>query len=247
MARPLIGISCDVAPVSNAELRERVFIWATYLDAIVKAGGTPLLVPVHADDLERVVASIDGLILAGGDDISPDAYGDAPRACGDLLDPRRQRNDLRLAAFSRERSLPLLGICLGSQVMNVAAGGTLFQDIPSECKDPLEHRGSPGKRRRHVVEIEPESTLSSILRTNSVEVNSGHHQSVREPGAGLRVVARSLDGVVEAVEDPRHPFYVGVQWHPEEMLGEDSADRLFSALIEASHRRLESRSNVTRP
>ena len=241
MNKPLIGIGCDVAPVSNEELRERIFIWATYLDAIVGAGGTPLMIPVHARELDRVVDALDGLVLAGGDDIAPDAYGDEPRACGDLLDPRRQRNDLALARLARERGLPLLGICLGSQVINVAAGGTLVQDIPSECEDALEHRGGPGKRQRHVVEVDPESMLASIVGTTSVDVNSGHHQSILEAGDGLAVVARSRDGVVEAVEDPRHPFYVGVQWHPEEMLGEASARRLFEALVEAAAGRAASK------
>jgi putative glutamine amidotransferase len=236
MKSPLIGIGCDVAPVSSEEPRERVYIWASYLEAVAGAGGAPVLIPFHASDLERVVASLDGLILAGGDDLSPDSYGDEPRACGAILDPRRQRNDLALARMARGRSLPLLGICLGSQVMNVAAGGTLVQDIPSEVEGALEHKGSPGNRKRHVVEVAPESMLASILGTSSVGVNSGHHQSVREVGDGLRVVARSSDGVVEAVEDARHSFYLGVQWHPEEMLGEESAKRLFEAFVGAARR-----------
>jgi putative glutamine amidotransferase len=241
MDKPLIGIGCDVAPVSNEELRERVFIWATYLDAIVDAGGTPLLVPVHASELERVVDVLDGLVLAGGDDIAPEVYGDDPRACGELLDPRRQRNDMTLARLARDKALPLLGICLGCQVINVAAGGTLVQDIPSECPGALEHRGGPGKRRRHVVEIDPESMLASIVGSPTVDVNSGHHQSILQTGEGIRIVARTTDGVVEAVEDPSHPFYLGVQWHPEEMIDEDSARRLFEALIGAAARRAAAR------
>lgn len=241
MKKPLIGIGCDVAPVSNEELRERTFLWATYLDAVVRAGGTPLLIPVQATDLERVVDSLDGLILAGGDDLSPDTYGDEPRACGEILDPRRQRNDLALARLARVRSLPLLGICLGSQVMNVAAGGTLVQDIPSQVSGALEHGGGPGRRKQHRVDVEAESILGRVVGTRSIEVNSGHHQSIREVGAGLRVVAMAPDGVIEAVEDSAQAFYLGVQWHPEEMLGEDSADRLFAALIDAARRGVASR------
>lgn len=247
MNKPLIGIGCDVAPVSNEELRERIFIWATYLDAIVRAGGTPLLVPVHARELEGVVDALDGIILAGGDDIAPEVYGDEPRACGELLDPRRQRNELALARLARERDLPLLGICLGCQVVNVAAGGTLVQDIPSEVEGALEHRGGPGKRQRHVVAVRDGSRLASILGTRSVDVNSGHHQSILEEGEGLEVVARTPDGVIEAIEDPRHAFYVGVQWHPEEMIGEESARLLFAALVDAASRRAAARRAVTAP
>ncbi len=236
MKTPLIGIGCDVAPVSEGERRERTFSYSTYLEAIVRAGGTPLLIPFQATDLDRVVEAIDGMILSGGDDLSPDAYGDEPRACGELLDPRRQQNDLALARLARERSIPLLGICLGCQVMNVAAGGTLVQDIPSEVSGALEHKGGTGNRKHHEVQIDSESLLASTLGVTSVVVNSGHHQSIREPGQGLEVVATAKDGVIEAIEDVRHPFYIGVQWHPEEMTGELAADPLFVALIEAARR-----------
>lgn len=241
MAKPLIGIGCDVAPVSSDEVRERGYVYATYLEAIARAGGTPILLPVQASDLSHVVAMLDGLVLAGGDDIDPAAYGEENRACGVLLDARRQRNDLELARLARTHELPLLGICLGAQLMNVATGGTLVQDIPSECSGALEHRGGAGKRRRHVIDVEHGSRLASVLRTTSVDVNSGHHQSVREPGEGLRVVARTADGVVEAVEDASHPFYFGVQWHPEDMAGEESAELLFAAFLEAARRRGASR------
>jgi len=234
MKNPLIGIGCDVAPFSKDQRRERVYVFGTYPDAIARAGGMPLLVPTYADDLDSVIASVDAIVLAGGDDVSPDAYGEENVACGELLDPRRQQNELALARLARERGRPLLGICLGSQMMNVAAGGTLVQDVPSQVPGALEHRGGPGNRKRHLVDIAGGSKLAAILGGSPVDVNSGHHQAVRDAGRGLEIVARSHDGIVEAVEDPRHPFYVGVQWHPEEMLGEASADRLFAALVEAA-------------
>jgi putative glutamine amidotransferase len=241
MRRPLIAIGCDIAPISATERRERVYIWSPYLDAIARAGGTPLLVPFQAADLESIVESVDGLVLAGGDDVAPDTYGEQNVACGELLDSRRQAVDLALARLARERSIPILGICLGSQILNVAAGGTLVQDIPSQVPGALEHRGNTGNRKRHVVEVARGSRLAAILGETSVNVNSGHHQAVRDVGHGLSVVAKSSDGIVEAIEDPLLPFHVGVQWHPEEMLEEVSADRLFAALVEAAGSRAERR------
>jgi putative glutamine amidotransferase len=166
---------------------------------------------------------------------------DRRRPPGELPAGGRLGVDLALARLARERSIPILGICLGSQILNVAAGGTLVQDIPSQVPGALEHRGNTGNRKRHVVEVARGSRLAAILGETSVNVNSGHHQAVRDVGHGLSVVAKSSDGIVEAIEDPLLPFHVGVQWHPEEMLEEVSADRLFAALVEAAGSRAERR------
>jgi putative glutamine amidotransferase len=152
------------------------------------------------------------------------------------MDPRRQSNDLTLARVARERGIPTLGICLGLQVMNVAAGGTLIQDINSAMQTEIEHVSEPSDRARHDVTIEQGTRLSRILGERELNVNSSHHQAIRDLGAGLHVTAHAPDGVIEGLEDPQHPFYVGVQWHPEDMPGERSADVLFGAFVEAARR-----------
>lgn len=232
--KPLIGIGCDVEPSPHGEGRELMYAYGTYLEAIETAGALPLLLPPLADALERTLPLIDGVILAGGDDLDPQSYGEQNVACRGLLDPRRERHDLALAREARRRGIPTLGICLGVQLINVAAGGTLVQDIGSSVPDALRHTGRTGRRERHRVSLEPGSRLAAILGAVDFDVNSGHHQSVKGPGSGLSISARAGDGVVEAIEDAAHPFYLGVQWHPEEMLAEESAQRLFGAFVEAA-------------
>lgn len=232
--KPLIGIGCDVEPSPHGEGREMLYAYGTYLDAIESAGAIGLILPPFAEAIERILPILDGVILAGGDDLDPASYGETNVACKGILDSRRQAHDLALARQTRQHGIPTLGICLGAQLLNVAAGGSLVQDIPSEVPDALAHSGRTGSRQRHPVSIEPGSRLASILGGTQVDVNSGHHQSVKAAGSGLAIVARSADGVIEAVEDAAHPFYVGVQWHPEEMLSESSAQRLFSAFGDAS-------------
>jgi len=151
------------------------------------------------------------------------------------MDPRRQENELSLARTARERGIPTLGICLGVQVMNVAAGGTLIQHIESD----IDHASKPSDRHRHEVAIDGGTRLARIVGERELEVNSSHHQAIKEIGDGLRVTAHAPDGIVEGLEDPRHPFYVGVQWHPEDMSGEESASAIFGAFVEAARKHAE--------
>jgi putative glutamine amidotransferase len=213
----------------------------TYVEAVKAAGAIPLLIPPQSDALREVLERLDGVILAGGDDCDPRVYGAEPHPSVEPMDARRQSNDLALARLSRELAVPTLGICLGLQVMNVAAGGSLIQDIASQVDTDIRHASEPEDRHRHDVIVERATRLGAILPKHEIEVNSSHHQAVDRVGQGLRVTAHAADGVVEGLEDPDHPFYVGVQWHPEDMAGEESAAALWAAFIEAARRRAAGR------
>lgn len=233
MNKPIIGIGSDVQ--SPAGERERAFVYLNYVEALRKAGAVTVLIPPQPENAAELMDELDGIVLAGGDDCDPAAYGEEPHPTVDSpMDPRRQSNDLGLAKIARQRGVPTLGICLGMQVMNVAAGGTLVQDIPSQFETEIEHSSEPEDRGRHDVIVEQGTRLGDILRERELNVNSSHHQAVGRVGEGLRVTAHAPDGIVEGLEDPKHPFYVGVQWHPEDMTGENSAATLFGAFLEAA-------------
>jgi len=233
MSKPLIGIASDVTTSTPGE-RGRAFVYTTYVEAIRRAGAVPVLIPPQPENASSIVDDLDGLVLAGGEDCDPSVYGEAPHPTTETMDPRRQSNDLTLARVARERGIPTLGICLGVQVMNVAAGGTLIQDIDSAMKTEIEHVSEPSDRARHDVLIEQGTRLAQILGDRELNVNSSHHQAIRDLGDGLRVTAHAPDGIIEGLEDPQHPFYVGVQWHPEDMPGERSAEVLFGAFVDAA-------------
>jgi len=240
MTKPLIGIGSDVLQEQGE--RDRAFVYTTYVDSLRRAGAVPVLIPPQPENAAEVLDDVDGLLLAGGDDCDPAAYGEPRHASVDpVMDPRRQANDLSLARLARERGIPTLGICLGVQVMNVAAGGTLIQNIESD----IDHASEPMDRHRHEVAIDGGTRLAAILGARELDVNSSHHQAIKDVGSGLRVTAHAPDGIVEGLEDPRHPFYVGVQWHPEDMNGEASASAIFGAFVEAARKRAETRTNLS--
>ena len=214
--------------------RERAFTYLTYVEAVRRAGAIPVLIPPQPENAEELMRELDGFLLAGGFDCDPAAYGEPAHATLEPMDPRRQANDLALAEAARKLDVPMLGICLGLQMMNVAAGGTLIQDIDSEHETEIRHASDPEDRGRHDVIIEKGTHLARVLPALELNVNSSHHQAVRKVGEGLRVTALAPDGIVEGLEDPRHPFYLGVQWHPEDLTGEESAPALFAAFIEAA-------------
>ena len=199
------------------------------------------MIPPQPENAADLVSDLDGILLAGGDDCDPELYGEERHPSVEPMDPRRQTNDVTLAGLSRERGIPTLCICLGVQVMNVVAGGTLIQDIHTEAPSEIEHVSEPEDRARHEVIVEHGTKLEQILGKGEIVVNSSHHQAIRDVGRGLRVTAHAPDGIIEGLEDPQHPFYVGVQWHPEDMPSEDSAARIFGAFVEAARRRAEER------
>jgi putative glutamine amidotransferase len=197
---------------------------ASYVRAVVRAGGVPLLVPPGAP-VEETLAVVDALVFSGGSDLAPGLYGAAahPETAGVVRE--RDEFELVLMRAALERDVPLLAICRGSQVLNVARGGGIEQHLPDRVGHEL-HRETPGVFSSHPVSVLGETRLASILG-GSVDVQSHHHQGFGELGSGLREAARAEDGTLEALEDPDRRFAVGVLWHPEE--GQDLA--LFEALV----------------
>jgi putative glutamine amidotransferase len=239
MTKPVIGIGSDIL-VKEGQ-RDRAFAFVTYTEALRRAGAVAMVIPPQPENAAAVVESLDGLLLAGGDDCDPAVYGESRHPSCEPMDVRRQENDLALARAARERGIPTLGICLGLQVMNVAAGGSLIQDISSAMETEIDHASEPSDRNRHDVLIEEETKLASIIGGGEVNVNSSHHQAIGRVAGGFRVTAHAPDGIVEGLEDPAHPFYVGVQWHPEDMTGEATATTLFGAFVEAARKRAGAR------
>lgn len=220
-ARPLvIGLSDSFEP----SFEELVHDWPTmsgtalsYVDAIGKAGHVPIVLCRTRDTntLERIMGTIDLLIMTGGVDVDPKLYGESNRKCGELI-PERDRFDYALMDIAVRKRIPVMGICRGTQLINVYFGGTLCQDIPSEWepKSTIPH-ARPAAEYAHTIDIEPDSRLARLLgETKGVRVNSQHHQCVKRPAPGFRVVARAPDGVVEGIEHGSLPV-VGLQFHPE--------------------------------
>jgi putative glutamine amidotransferase len=234
MTKPIIGIGSDV--LQRKGERDRAFAFTTYVESLRRAGAVPVVIPPQPENADAIVDGLDGILLAGGEDCDPTVYGEDAHPTVEPMDPRRQTNDLTLARVARERGIPTLGICLGVQMMNVAAGGTLIQDIDSEMRTDIEHASEPSDRHRHDVLIEDHTRLAEIVGESELNVNSSHHQAIRHVGQGLRVTALAPDGIIEGIEDPSHPFYVGVQWHPEDMPTEKSAESLFGAFVDAARR-----------
>src|SRR5437763_1846141 len=202
--KPLIGIASDVTTPTPGK-RDRAFVYTTYVEALRRAGAVPVLIPPQPENASSIVDDLDGLVLAGGDDCDPSVYGEEPHPATETMDPRRQSNDLTLARVARERGIPTLGICLGVQVMNVAAGGTLIQDIASSLDTEIDHASEPSDRHRHEVLIESGTRLAGILGARELNVNSSHHQAIGRVAEALRVTAHASDGIVEGLEDPSHP------------------------------------------
>jgi putative glutamine amidotransferase len=227
VAKPVVGITTYLTPASFGVWETTaVLVPQSYVLGVERAGGRALLVPPSEDAIEETLDALDGLIFSGGSDLDPDLYGQEPHAETNGIVPERDRAELALLTAALERDLPVLAICRGSQVLNVALGGDLIQHLP-DLVGHEKHKESPGEFSEHEVEIEPGSRLAGVLGAQ-VDVKSHHHQGHARLGAGLRVSARDADGQIEALEDPARRFTVGVLWHPE--AGEDL--RLFEALVE---------------
>ncbi|MEO7086666.1 MAG: gamma-glutamyl-gamma-aminobutyrate hydrolase family protein [Gemmatimonadaceae bacterium] len=219
----------------------RVRVNEAYIDALAKAGLVPLVLPPLEPN--RALAALDGpfvLVLTGGEDMNPSAYGQAPHPAAGEPHEARDAYELALARAARDRRIPTLCICRGLQVMNVALGGSLIQDIPSQRPSNIVH-DPEGKRaeRVHSVSIDAGSQLANVVGATSIRTNSSHHQSIDRIGDHLRIVARSDDGIVEGIESTDPDWWmVGVQWHPEELIhtAENLDRRIFAAFAEEARR-----------
>jgi putative glutamine amidotransferase len=238
MKRPWIGI-----PTRYHEKSEYIGQIRHYLDAVLWAGGLPLLIPSTGDDAitREYVEQVQGVLLPGSPtDIDPKKYGAAPHAKLGKIYPEREATDFAILHLAEQREMPVLGICFGVQSINVHRGGSLVQDIPSVVSNSLIHDEDDGKPpARHMVRLVSDSLIGRLAGRAEMEVNSYHHQSVERPGTDLRVSAVSPDGVIEAVEDATGRFLIGVQWHPERgWRGDPASQALFKALIEQARLRL---------
>jgi gamma-glutamyl-gamma-aminobutyrate hydrolase PuuD len=226
VARPLIGITTYVTPAKWSYWdTEAALIPAAYVNAIERAGGRALLVPPSEDGVEETLQALDGLLLSGGSDLDPGLYEQDPHEETSGIHEMRDRAELALLEAALERDMPVLAICRGSQVLNVARGGDLVQHLPEVVGDE-KHKHTPGTFADHDVTLEDGTRLGSLLGDRA-PVKSHHHQGIGRIGEGLQVAAHAEDGTVEAVEDPNRRFAVGVLWHPE--AGDDA--RLFEELV----------------
>ena len=207
-----------------------------YLDAVAGAGAIPIVIaPEATPAADEVVSRIDGLMLVGGVDVHPANYGEEVLNASVTPGPERDALELALLQAAFRRDVPVLAICRGHQVLNVARGGTLWQDLPSQLPAGLRHsqRGDPHSPG-HEIRIADGSLLHRIVGFDLLATNSFHHQAIRSLGQGLRPTAWSSDDLVEAVEDPSRRFVLGIQWHPEEMLDAAPHRALFASFVEAA-------------
>ena len=239
MSRPLIGITTYVEPASWGHWQlEAALIPYDYVRSVERAGGRALLVPPSTDAVEETLDALDGLVLSGGADVDPESYDAAVHPETSGTRPERDAGELALLQAALARDLPVLAVCRGFQILNVARGGDLEQHLPDTVGHE-QHREVKGVFSEHGVRIEDGSRLGGLLGDEHAPVKSHHHQGVGRVGEGLREVAWAEDGTVEGLEDPERRFAVGVLWHPE--AGEDA--RLFEALVaEADAYRKEHRS-----
>lgn len=239
--RPFIGIPCRSDGSMIYKGRHINAQNSSYIRAIIHAGGVPFLIPLEArDEVLRVLFErADGIFLTGGGDIAPEFFGETPILSLEDVQSARDELEFVLVRWALEENKPLFGVCRGIQVMNVAAGGSLYQDIASQCPDANRHdyfysADYPRDFLAHSIAIEPGSRLGAALSADRLPVNSLHHQALKHVPSVYQVVAQSPDGIVEGIEVTDHPFAVGVQWHPEELVAsQEAAQRLFSAFADA--------------
>jgi putative glutamine amidotransferase len=241
--RPVIGIPCY--STERPDTRRPLYgNNQTYVQAVIRVGGAPMLIPPGDPEmLAAIYARLDGLLLSGGGDVDPAFFGE--QAIPECDPPERERDEAEIALtqLALADGLPILGICRGMQLLNIACGGSLYQDIPKQRPTKLRHncRGEERNFVAHTISVQPGSRVAAALGKTTEGVNSFHHQSVKEPGAGIKVVGVAKDGIAEALEMPSYPFVVAVQYHPEAMdETHESSQRLFAAFVQACRERMTS-------
>ncbi len=238
-ARPLIGLTATFCTHATYDM-PMAALGQRYVEAIYDAGGLPLLIPADTppEMAEALLARVDGLLLTGGGDIDPARYGGQPHDAVYDIRPARDALEIALVETAVAAGVPFLGICRGLQVVNVALGGTLYEDLPTQYRRPLKHRRDPIKERTlmaHAIKTAENSRLRRLLGEEEFEVNSLHHQGIRTVAESLTPTAWAPDGLVEAVELPEHPFGLAVQWHPEWLYRQHPLQQaLFCGLVGAA-------------
>jgi len=246
MTKPVIGITTggrSEGYITSAHYDAFYSTPAQYVDAVRRAGGIPFLIPPGGEDWNAVLQLVDGVIITGGTDISPTEYnGNADHQKLYPADRERDTTEISLAKhLMQEKQTPLLCICRGIQVLNVAAGGTLNEHVPDIIDEDI-HRSPEGIWAMQDVTVKEDSLAAHVMGTTQVNTTSGHHQSLKDIGEGLRVVAKAPDGIIEAVEMPDHPWLIAVQWHPEvTAMKDDSQQALFNELVEQAKQRKQAK------
>jgi putative glutamine amidotransferase len=241
IAKPIIACTMyrKDDPAQGSAL-PKMALTSAYLQAIMRAGGIPIMLPLGLSeaDLKTVLAHADGVLLPGGGDMHPRYYGEPMSQQIKSLDEDRDQIEWMVTKYTVEQEMPLLAICRGIQVLNVALGGSLWVDIPSQMPGGMNHdfdEDHPPDYLAHDVVVEPATLLAEVLGVTETAVNSLHHQGIKDLAPELRSSAVSSDGLIEGVEIPGHPFAVGVQWHPEWMMNESTAMvNLFARFVQAA-------------
>jgi putative glutamine amidotransferase len=233
---PLIGVTADLE--DSPEREPRFFLLQRYLHPLTESGATALILPpmTRTESLRRTVNLLDGLVITGGNfDIHPSYYGEKPIAALGVMKRQRTEFELEIGAAALRKDLPVLGLCGGEQALNVALGGSLYQDIATQLPAALAHEQSEKKTYGgHYVDIIPGTRLYTIVQRGRIEVNTSHHQAVKQLGKGLIIDAVADDGIIEGIESTRHRFVLGVQWHPEALAAKRQFHRrIFSAFLAA--------------
>ena len=230
--KPIIGMTSSI--VNHNQIRS-VNLHQKFTESVKKAGGIPLIIPTGTEEMAEEYALIcDGIILTNGEDVDPNSFNQEPDLHLGQTNGRRDQLEIALVKYVKQKKKPILGICRGNTMLNVALGGTLIQDIPSHNRHAINHNQQAARPEpTHSIQIKEDSWLYKILQTPTYRVNSMHHQGINELGPGLKEAAVAPDGFIEAIEGvSESPIMWGVQWHPEEMASEDSTMQLlFHAFI----------------
>ena len=242
--KPLIGITTGEIINSVEPWESRIYGQKLqYSDAILEAGGIPVFIPILPDsELRELYNRLDGILFAGGNDISPSLYGEETNPLTIDVTPERDRVEMNLFKWALNDDKPLFAICRGFQMFNVALSGSLYQDLPTQFVHPSDHELSTHEKNRtfiaHVLTIAPESQFASITQSTDIEANTHHHQGIKDIASQLNAVAWSEDGLVEALEHPDKTFAIGVQCHPESLLTTDKKWRaVFEKFINAASKK----------